>query len=267
MARVHSTALVGPDVVLAGDAVVGPFVVMEGRVEVGAGAVIDAHSVVRGNCVIGAGCRIGPSAYVGMNPQHGSFDVSAETWTLIGEKSILRETATVHRATKPGRENATLVGPRCHLMTSVHIAHDCRLGVGVTLASSAVLGGHVTIGDFAFIGGAVAIHQNCRVGRLAIIAGNELLAKDLPPFAAFLKGRLKGYNTVGCRRGGLTPQAVRSIRSAYRLLHTHRTTSAAVAAIRAMDGTSAEVEELLAFIATSKRGIPRSAACDREAGE
>ena len=63
----------------------------------------------------------------------------------IGANTVIRETATVNRGTKPG--TVTEIGPDCLLMAAAHVAHNCRLGQGVVLANSAILGGYAEIGE------------------------------------------------------------------------------------------------------------------------
>ena len=104
------------------------------------------------------------------------------------------------------------------------------------------------------------MHQFCRVGRLAVIAGNEGLSQDIPPFAAVRYRGLKGYNAVGCRRAGFAAATLVAIRAAFHCFHMHRTTSAAVEAIRAEVPMLPEIVEILEFIATSRRGIVPSLA-------
>jgi UDP-N-acetylglucosamine acyltransferase len=258
MRDIHPTAVVDASVQIDRDVRVGPYAIIQGRVSIAAGTVVEAHSVIRGHTVIGANCRIGPAAYVGLDPQHLKFDPTAETSLVIGEGTIIRETASVHRSMKPGIENATRVGKRCFIMAAAHVGHDCRVGDDVVLAHGIMLGGHVEVGDRAFIGGGTAVHQFCRIGRLVIVRGNEIVTKDLPPFAAASHDGLKAYNAVGCRRAGISRESIRAIRSAYRCIHSNRVLSVAVESIRSMNSDAPEIRELLEFIASSKRGIPAS---------
>jgi UDP-N-acetylglucosamine acyltransferase len=128
----------------------------------------------------------------------------------------------------------------------------------VTLANSALVGGHVKLGDRSFIGGGAALHQWMRVGRLAIISGNEAISHDVPPFAAVRYRGLKGYNAIGCRRSGMSRQSIHAIRSAYRCIHSHRTVSSAVSEIRETVPLLPEIAELLDFIESTHRGILHS---------
>jgi UDP-N-acetylglucosamine acyltransferase len=255
--RIHPTAVIDRRVELGRDVEVGPYAVIEGRVTIGDGTRIGSHSVIHGHAIIGAHCRIGPAAYVGLDAQHLHIH-DVEAWCVVGDNTVIRESASVHRATRPGLEHATRVGNRCFMMGSTHVAHDCVVEDDVIMANAALLGGHCHVGARAFIGGASAIHQHCRVGRLAIIAGNESVSHDVPPFAAVRYGGLKGYNAVGCRRAGFPQKTLHAIRASYHCLHTRRTAPAALDAMRAIASDSPEVRELHEFIASARRGIPPS---------
>jgi UDP-N-acetylglucosamine acyltransferase len=255
VATIHPTAIVDRKAELAADVSIGPFCVIEGNVQLADGVVVHSHCVIQGTTLIGAGCQIGPGAYVGLPPQHLHFDSGIETFLILGEKNIIREGAQLHRATKPGIENATRVGDRCMLMACSHVAHDCKVGNDVLFANTVALGGFVEVGDRVFLGGGAKVHQFCRVGRLAIIGGGEAATTEVPPFGAMRYYGLKGYNAVGCRRAGMSRESLSAIRAAYHCIHAHRTMNRSVAAIKESVPQVPEVRELLEFIATSKRGI------------
>jgi UDP-N-acetylglucosamine acyltransferase len=254
MAKIHPTAVVSPEAVLGEDVSVGAYSIIKGPVTIGAGTVIHEQTNVQGKTFIGQGCQIGPVSFVGLPPQHLNADPDAGE-LIIGDHVTIRETATVHRSIQSGADHATRIGSNCFLMGSVHVAHDCVLGDSVIMANAALLGGHCHIADRAFLGGGCTLNQYVRVGRLAIIAGNEALTHEVPPFAAVRYGGLKGYNAIGCQRAGMTRQAVQAIRAAYRCLHNHRLTAAAVQEIRDTVSLVPEVQELIDFIASASRGI------------
>lgn len=260
MGNIHPTAIIEPAAELAGDVSVGAYAVIRGKVAIGAGTVVREHTIIQGSTRIGGGCTLGPAAYIGLDPQHLKFRHSdaAPTWLIIGDDVVVRETATVNRAFHAGEDHATRIGNRCFLMAGVHIAHDCVLGEDVTLANATLLGGHCRIGDRAFLGGGSGLHQFVRVGRLAMIGGNEPVSKDVPPFGAVFYRRLKGYNAVGCRRAGMSRQVITAIRATYQRLQMRPTTSSAVAAIRNEVPDFPEVREIVQFITESKRGIATS---------
>jgi UDP-N-acetylglucosamine acyltransferase len=257
MPSIHPTAIVSPMADLAEDVTIEAYAIIEGRVQIGPGSIIRHHSVIYGTTVLGANCRIGPGAYVGMDPQHLSYK-GDETRLVVGDGVTVREGASIHRAFKAGEENATRVGSRVFMMANSHIAHDCRVDDDVIFANSVAIGGHVQVGARAFLAGGAVVHQFARVGRLAIISGNEAASRDVPPFAAMRYGGLKGYNAIGCRRSGMSRESIHALRAVFRCMGAHRTTPGAVRAIKQTVPDLPEVREMLEFIATSKRGIQPS---------
>lgn len=269
MPTIHPTAVVDPLAQLGEDVQIGPYAVIEGKVTIGPRTVVRAHTVLGGPTIIGADCRIGPAAHVGLEPQHLGVDPTTypDLWLIVGDKAIIREGASIHRASKTGRDNATRIGDRFFLMGGAHVAHDSRIGDDVVMAHGTMIGGHVQVGSRAFIGGGAAIHQFCRVGRLAIVAGNEAIMKDIPPFAAARYGGLKGYNAIGCRRGGLNRDAIFAVRRAFHLIHTHRAMKVALSLARQQLGDIPEIRELIDFVEQSRRGVMGSLRFNRVAAK
>jgi UDP-N-acetylglucosamine acyltransferase len=254
MGNIHSTAIIDSRAELADNVTIGAYAIIKGHVRIGAGTVVQEHSHVHGDTVIGRNCRIGPAAYVGLDPQDLKY-MGDKTRLVVGDNVVIRETATIHRSASTDPAHFTSIGDGCFIMAAAHVAHDCYLAKNVIIANAVLLGGHIHIGERAFLGGGFTLHQFCRVGRLAVVAGNEALSQDVPPFAAVRDRSLKGYNAVGCRRAGLTPEAVVAIRAAYRCLRVNRQMSAVVQAIRDSAPVTTEVQEILDFIASSERGI------------
>jgi len=256
-ALIHPTAIVDSSARIAPDVTVGPYSVIRGEVTIGPGSVVLEHSVIYGPTIIGRNCRLGPAAYVGMDPQHLRFvlDPASPTYLVIGDNVTVREAARLARSTAPGLDHATRIGDNCFIMGSAHVGHDCVLGPHVILADSVLLGGHCCIGQRTFLGGGCTVHQFVRVGRLSVVAGNEAFSNDVPPFGAVRYGRLKGYNAIGCKRAGLDHHAIHAIRACYQRLRAHRITAAALNAIRAEVPDLPEVREIVDAIETSRRGI------------
>jgi UDP-N-acetylglucosamine acyltransferase len=254
MREIHPTAIVDRRAELADDVTVGAYTIIKGAVVVGPGTVIEEHCHVQGSTTVGQNCRIGPGAFVGLAPQHLKYDGS-DTRAIIGDEVIIRETATIHRSLYPDPDHATRVGSRCMLMAGSHVAHDCIVGEDVMMANGATLGGHCVVGSRAFLAGGAMVHQFVRIGRLAIISGNEAITHDAPPFCAVRYRGLKGYNAVGCKRSGMSRQTIHAVRTAFYCLHMNRTMPAAIAAIRRTVPMLPEIQELLDFLSSSKRGV------------
>jgi UDP-N-acetylglucosamine acyltransferase len=128
------------------------------------------------------------------------------------------------------------------------------------MANSAALGGHISIGDNAILGGLVAVHQFARIGRLSMIGGVSGVAKDVPPFmiASGERAKLYSLNLVGLKRKGFSPEQIRKLKKAYRLLfRSGLTLKDALDRVAEELAGASEVDELLEFIRASSRGICR----------
>jgi len=145
-------------------------------------------------------------------------------------------------------------------MAYTHVAHDCKTGKRVILANNATLAGHVIIGDYATVGGLVAIHQFVRIGDYAYIGGKSAVVKDVPPYviAAGDRASLRGLNSVGMQRSGITAEAVSSLKKAYRIVfRIGLTLNEAVERLKAEVNPLPEVVNFIKFIQASSRGITR----------
>ena len=250
---VHPTAVVDPRAVLDPSAEIGPYVVIDGPVAIGARTRVLAGAYLTGRTEIGADNVVHPGAVLGHEPQDLAYR-GAETGLRIGDRNVFREHAEVHRGTQPG--TWTEIGDDNYLMSRVHVGHNCALGNGVIMATGAMLGGHVVVEDGAFISGNCVVHQHCRVGRLAIMRGLSRASRDLPPFA-IVDGThtVRGLNRVGLRRAGFDRDRMRALATAFRILFHARTNLAAAIARVEAEVRSPDVDYLLAFIRSSRRGV------------
>jgi UDP-N-acetylglucosamine acyltransferase len=257
--RVDPRAIVSPDAVLADGVEIGPFAIVEPGVVIGARCRIWAHAYLCSGTTLGADNVVHIGALVGHEPQDKSYQ-GAPTRLEIGDRNVIREGCQLHRGTMPG--SATVIGNDCYLMSNAHVAHNCRVEDGVIMATGAVLGGHVSVGEGAFLSGNVLVHQHTRVGRLAMLQGGTAVSQDVPPFCMtrFGTNALGGINVLGLRRAGFDRARIVAIRRAFRTLFVNRP-NLSVARERlferesASGGVSADVREMLDFIAAAKHGV------------
>jgi UDP-N-acetylglucosamine acyltransferase len=252
---IHPTAVVDPRAELDPTVDVGPYAVIEGPVRIGARTRVMAHAFLTGNAILGADNVVYPGATIGGEPQDWGYK-GAPTGVRIGDRNLIREHCEIHRSTK---ENGwTEIGDDNFLMSQSHVGHDCRVGNGIVLATGALLGGHVAVGDRAFIGGNAVVHQFVRVGRLVMMRGLSRASRDIPPFVISDYTHVaRALNVVGLRRAGFDRARIQALRGAFRILFRTRTNlSAAMARVEA-EVRSPEVDEMLAFIRSSKRGVAR----------
>jgi len=126
------------------------------------------------------------------------------------------------------------------------------------MANAATLAGHVTIEDNANVGAYSGVHQFCRVGREAYVGGYSVVVKDALPFALTVgnHARCYGLNTTGMKRRGYSREAIKAMRHAFHLLLAAKlNTSQALERIQQELTNSEEVQYLVQFIETSKRGV------------
>jgi UDP-N-acetylglucosamine acyltransferase len=255
---IHPTALVERGAELAEGVSVGAYAIVGPEVRVGAGTSIGSHTILEGRAEIGAGCRIGSHVMIGAPPQDVKYH-GEPTRVLIGDRTLVREFATIHRASTGG-SGVTRVGPECFLMAYTHVAHDCQLGEGVILANLASLAGHVEIGRCVMIGGMSGVHQFVRIGEYAILGGMSGALQDIPPYVKAQGNRAKpfGLNVVGLRRHGFSAEAIHTLKQAYRILFASDVnTSQALAQLEQELSGSPEVQRFIDFVKRSQRGISK----------
>jgi UDP-N-acetylglucosamine acyltransferase len=254
---VHPTAIVDPKARLAETAEIGPYCIIGPDVEIAAGTRFMANVYVEGPAWIGEENIFYPYSTVGVAPQDLKYKGEIAE-TRIGARNKIREFATIHRGTQGGGL-VTRIGDDNLLMAYVHIAHDSQVGNGAILGHGATLAGHVTVCDYANIGAYSGIHQYCRVGRNAIIGGYSVITQDVLPFSSTVSERenhIFGANKVGLERRGFDTARIEELQTAFRLLsRAGLNTSQAIERIRAEVPSSPELEELMEFIYSGKRGF------------
>ena len=250
---IHPSAIVDPRAEVDPSAEIGPYVVIDGPVRIGPRTRVMAGAYLAGRTEIGADNVIHPGAVLGHEPQDLAYD-GAPTGLRIGARNVLREHCEVHRGTRAG--TVTEIGDDNYLMSHAHVAHNCRLGNRVILATGAALGGHVQVDDQAFISGNCVVHQHVRVGRLSIMQGLASASRDVPPFAIVAgMHTVRGLNRVGLERAGFDRQRQRALATAFRILFRVRTHLGAAMARVEAEVRSPDVDHLLAFLRTSRRGV------------
>jgi UDP-N-acetylglucosamine acyltransferase len=253
--NIHPTATIHPQAELGDGVSVGPYAVIGEHVRLGDGTSVGPHAVIDGWTTIGKGCDIGVGAALGGPPQDLKYR-GQRSFLRIGDHTCIREYVTIHRSAE--EDGATVVGSHAFLMAYTHVAHDCRLGDYVIMVNYAGLSGYVEVEDRAFISGHNAVHQFVRIGYLAMVSGASRVVKDIPPFmiAEGNPTRIRGLNVVGMRRLGLAPTVRAEIRRAYRLLYrSGLNISQALERMRQEGVTGSEVQRLMTFVESAKRGI------------
>jgi len=255
---IHPTAVISPAASLADDVEVGAYSVIGAGVEIGRGTRIGPHVVIEGQTRIGEANRIFQFASVGADPQDKKY--RGEPSRLeIGDRNVIRECVTLHRGTVQDH-SVTKIGNDNLFMAYVHVAHDCVIGDQCVLANNATLGGHVHLGDWVIMGGLSAVHQFGQVGAHAFIANNAAVTRDVPPYvmAVGQPADAHSINAEGLKRRGFTPEQIRNIRAAFRVLYRSGLKLAeATAELEKLAQDQPELLPLVEFLPRATRGIVR----------
>lgn len=254
---IHETAVIHPGARIGENVKIGPYAIIGENVVIGDGTSIGAHAVIDGWTSIGKNCTIFHSASIGCEPQDLKFH-GEKSYTFIGDNTTIREYATIHRATGEGEE--TRVGSNCLLMAYTHVAHNCIIGNNVIMSNAGMCAGHAIVEDRAVIGGMAGVHQFVKIGRNAMVGGLSKITQDIPPFV-IVDGNpsyIAGLNSVGMSRAGISPEARRNIKKAYKILFRSGLSLAeAIAVIEQEVDSCEEIEHFLRFLRNADRGICR----------
>jgi len=257
---IHPTAIVAEGAQIPASCTVGPYCTVGANVVLGEECELVSHVVLDGHLTMGSRNRVYPFACLGVAPQDLKY-AGEPTRAVIGDDNTIREYVTISRGTAGGG-GVTSVGSDCLIMAYTHIGHDSSIGNGCILANSATLAGHVTVEDYASVGALCPVHQFCRIGKYSYIGGGTTITQNVLPYSLTSIERNNhayGLNKVGLERRGFTPEQLKELRAAYRLLQASKmNTSQALEAMRmtiAAGNAGEHVAYLADFIANSERGV------------
>ena len=262
---IHQTAIVSPEANIGSGVEIGPYAVVDAGVVVGNDSKISAHAVLKAGTRIGRSVTIESFCVIAGLPQDLSFDPNLETYSEIGDRSVVREGSTINRATREGK--ATSVGEDCFLMAVTHLGHDCRVGDRVVIGNNSLLAGFVSVGNYAFLGGASGIHQFCRIGAGVMFGGDSTATVDVPPFTMMAeRNNLFGLNLVGLRRRGHKREAIKALKECYASLYSSQVNlkKSAAELLESRFGNVEECRVFLGFFMEGSRGFAQPRKRGRE---
>jgi UDP-N-acetylglucosamine acyltransferase len=257
---VHPSSIIADGAVIPASCTVGPFCTIGPNVVLGEDCELVSHVVLDGHTTLGAKNKIFSFACIGIAPQDLKY-AGEPTRVELGDGNTIREYVTISRGTVGGG-GLTKIGSDCLVMAYVHIGHDSSIGNSCILPNGATLAGHVTVEDFVTLSANAPVHQFCTIGRYAYIGGGTTVTQDVMPYSLTSIERNNhayGINKVGLARRGFTPEQLRELTTAMRLLTTgKRNTTQALEAIEDMlaSGEGGEhVRYLAEFVKKSERGV------------
>lgn len=256
MNQISELAYIEPGAKIGENNIIGPYCCIYGNAVIGDNNVLKNGVTVHGGAHIGNNNEIYPYASIGTKPQDLKYH-GEDTECYVGDNNSIREFVTISRGT--ASKGKTVVGDNNLLMEDVHIAHDCLVGNGCIIGNSTKFAGEVTVDDNAIISATVLCHQFCRIGGYVMIQGGSRFSLDIPPYV--MAGREPthycGVNLVGLRRRGFTPQQIDEIHNAYRLLYSKALIKDGLEEIRRQMTITPEIQYIIDFVGSSKRGLIR----------
>ena len=256
MNQISPLAFVHPEAKLGDNNIIGPFCYIDRN------TVIGDNNVMQNSVTIHAGARLGnnneifPGASIATKPQDLKYR-GEETLCEVGDNNSIRENVTISRGT--ASKGTTIVGNNNLLMENMHVAHDCVLGNNIIIGNSTKFAGEVEVDDNAIISAVVLCHQFCKIGGYVMIQGGCRFSQDIPPYVIAGKEptRYCGLNLVGLRRRGFSNELITLIHDAYRLLYSKGVLSEGIEEIKRNLQITPEIQYIIDFLSSSKRGIIR----------
>ncbi|HUA65677.1 MAG TPA: acyl-ACP--UDP-N-acetylglucosamine O-acyltransferase [Alphaproteobacteria bacterium] len=250
---IHRTAVIHPKAKIGAGCEIGPYCIVGEHVTLGKKCKLHSHVVIDGHTKIGKENEFYPYVSIGLKTQDLKWK-GGITWTELGDNNTIREYVGINSATGDGE--VTRLGSNNHILCNCHIGHNCIIGNHVIMGG-AILAGHVIVEDYARIS-TCAIHQFCRIGKMSMIGGCSKVVQDVPPFmlADGNPAETRTINKVAMERSGMSSEAQKALRSAFKILFREGLTiSNALAKIEKKLPALPEIIHLVQFIRASERGI------------
>ena len=256
MNQISPLAYVHPEAKLGDNNIIGPFCYIDKDTVLGDNNVLQNSVTINVGARIGNGNEIFPGASISTKPQDLKFRGEVTTCE-VGDNNSIRENVTISRGT--ASKGKTVVGSNNLLMENMHVAHDCELGSGLIIGNSTQFAGEVVVDDNAIVSAAVLCHQFCRIGGYVMIQGGCRFSLDIPPYVIAGKEptRYAGLNLVGLRRRGFSNELIQHIHEAYRLLYSKGVLKEGIQEIKNNLQITPEIQYIIDFVESSKRGIIR----------
>lgn len=250
-------AIVDPSAKLADNVTVGPWSYIGSDVVIGEGTTVASHVVIKGPTTIGANNRFFQFSSIGEECQDKKY-AGEPTRLEIGDENVFREGVTVHRGTVQDN-SLTKIGSDNLFMANAHVAHDCVVGDHTIMANNVAIAGHVHVGDHTILGGFTAVHQFCRIGSHVMCGAGTVVLKDVPDYVMATGNPAcpHGINAEGLKRRGFSPEQLRVLKQAYRLVYRQKLTLEQALEELLQLSEAALVQPLIATLQASSRGIIR----------
>jgi UDP-3-O-[3-hydroxymyristoyl] glucosamine N-acyltransferase len=180
--RIHPSAVISTEALIAADVVIGPLCVIERGAVVGAGTVIKSRVTVGEDCKIGARCILHSGVVIGADgfgfaPHQGQWEKIDQLGAVrIGDDVEIGANTCIDR----GALDDTVIEDGVKLDNLIQIGHNVHVGrhtamagcVGV--AGSARIGAHCTVGGGAVVLGHLRLADHVHISAASVVTRSIL---------------------------------------------------------------------------------------------
>lgn len=248
-------AYVDPSAKLGNNVTVHPFAYIDKDVEIGDDNVIMPYASLMRGTRMGKGNTVYQGAVIAAIPQDFAYK-GEETIARIGDNNIIRENAVIIRGTHSDHE--TSVGNNNFIMTGARLSHDVVVGNGCIIGNGSQISGNCIVYDYAILTSNVLMQGGTRLGTYSVVQGGCSFVKDIPPYIVAAHDPIEFYsiNTIVLEHCGFSDTLIKHIAQAYRILYKANTSQHdALIRIREQVPNSAEINNIISFVESSKLGI------------
>ena len=203
---IHSTAIIGENVVLGENISIGPYTIIDENVVIGANTIIESHCRIKAQCTIGESniiashCVIGAKTTIGSNCKFESgvnlgaegfgfvadehskwFPIKQLSHVIIGDDVYLGSYVCIDR----GALEPTIIGNGVKIDNHVQVGHGVNVGENAIISGCASIGGSTIIGKRCMIGGDAAIRDNIHLVDDVMISGAGVVMKSIEKPGAY----------------------------------------------------------------------------------
>jgi UDP-3-O-[3-hydroxymyristoyl] glucosamine N-acyltransferase len=182
--RIHPSAVIDPQAVVADDACIGPQCVVERGAVIGAGTVLKSRVTVGENCSIGARCIVHAGVVIGADgfgfaPHQGQWVKIEQLGAVrIGDDVEIGANTCIDR----GALEDTVIEDGVKLDNLIQIGHNVHVGAHtamagcVGVAGSARIGAHCTVGGGAVVLGHLTLADHVHISAASVVTRSVLQA-------------------------------------------------------------------------------------------
>jgi UDP-3-O-[3-hydroxymyristoyl] glucosamine N-acyltransferase len=208
VAKIHPTAVISPEAVLAEGVSVGAYSVIEAGARIDKGTVIASGCQIGKNVNIGTNCHLYPAVTIYEDcilmdrvVLHSGVVIGADGFGFLldgGKQIMIPQIGNViinndveigaNSAVDRGTIGSTIIGEGTKIDNLVQIGHNCIIGKHSILCAQVGLAGSTIVGDYVYLAGQVGAAGHIKIGDRAMIGAQSGISNDIPEDA-----RCRGY--------------------------------------------------------------------------